>query len=124
MTKWTRSHPDSNSGPGWLKRNPERAAEHRRANTLRKHGLTIEGYATKWAGQAGACANPGCTFTAALSLDDYRHGLQVDHDHRTGAIRQLLCPGCNRALGAIDDDPARLAGLIVYLKRHGSREAP
>lgn len=50
-------------------------------------------------------------------MANYREGgLQVDHDHRTGEIRGLLCRPCNIALGHVYDDPTRLAGLIEYLK--------
>lgn len=44
--------------------------------------------------------------------------LQLDHDHRTGLIRGLLCGSCNRALGLLQDDPATLRRLLTYLKYH------
>lgn len=42
----------------------------------------------------------------------------VDHDHSNGHIRDALCGHCNRALGCVNDDPARLRRLAEYLERH------
>jgi hypothetical protein len=42
----------------------------------------------------------------------------VDHDHKTGKVRGILCFNCNQALGNVRDDPAVLQELINYLRRH------
>ena len=41
--------------------------------------------------------------------------LSLDHNHKTGKLRGVLCSTCNRALGMLKDDPKRLARLLVYL---------
>ena len=40
-----------------------------------------------------------------------------DHCHTTGAVRGVLCPSCNKALGLLDDDLEKLQGLQAYLLR-------
>lgn len=42
--------------------------------------------------------------------------LNVDHCHKTGEVRGLLCHNCNRALGLLKDDISRLERSIDYLK--------
>ncbi len=44
--------------------------------------------------------------------------LNIDHCHKTGKIRQLLCRGCNTALGHVNDNIEILEKLILYIKKH------
>ncbi len=55
-------------------------------------GVSDEDYARMLAEQGGHCAL--CPNTPKTRR------LHVDHDHRTGAVRGLLCYPCNRALPA------------------------
>ena len=40
----------------------------------------------------------------------------VDHCHKTGKIRGILCQKCNQALGMVYDDISILEKMIEYLK--------
>jgi hypothetical protein len=90
-------------------RDPEQQQRQaRKGHLLRKYGLTPEAYDALVESQEGRCAACGAT----------PDQLCVDHDHATGAVRELLCNGCNCALGHVGDDADRLLLLIAYLRRH------
>lgn len=42
--------------------------------------------------------------------------LVVDHDHRTGRVRGLLCDPCNRAIGHLQDSPGVCRRAAEYLR--------
>lgn len=93
----------------------------------RKYGIDLQAYLVLLAEQNGKCAICGRT-----SGSSRRTSLVVDHDHRTGAIRGLLCGQCNRVLGFVDDNPRTLRAALVYLVggstsdgiRSGTNDAP
>lgn len=82
-----------------------------RGNQLRRYGLTIDEYNTKLNEQNGVCAICG-----GEQIEGY--AMSVDHDHKTGAVRDLLCIRCNTALGAVNDSITQLKCMITYLEKH------
>lgn len=75
----------------------------------KKYGLGAEDIYAMVEKQQGKCGICG-------KVPDYP--LHVDHDHRTGAIRGLLCAGCNNALGKFGDGIEGLSKAIEYLRRY------
>ena len=69
--------------------------------------MTRERYHQLLVAQAGRCAICG---TAPKQP-------HVDHDHRTGAIRGLLCHRCNLGLGAFRDHVETIKQAIGYLQQ-------
>lgn len=49
--------------------------------------------------------------------DESIRKLHLDHNHKTGMIRGLLCAQCNVGLGSFSDDVDRMLKAIDYLKR-------
>ena len=88
-----------------------------------RYRLTLEKFNDFWHNQEGKCA--GCqTDLAHPKLKEIKTGLkpEVDHCHKTGKVRGLLCRRCNDFLGKIQDDRAILLALQEYLKRNGDWE--
>ena len=44
------------------------------------------------------------------------YALVMDHDHKTGKFRGMLCHHCNRGLGNFKDSTMNLEKAILYLK--------
>lgn len=96
------------------------------AHLMRKFGITLAEYNALLEKQGGVCAICGEPPTLALGLQSRRQGrvvrprLVVDHCHETGQVRGLLCTPCNRGIGFLGDDPARVRAALSYLGRgHG-----
>lgn len=62
-----------------------------KAHLKYKFNLTLEEYDKMFEAQNGVCAICG--------LPEIARRLAVDHDHKTGKIRGLLCANCNISLG-------------------------
>ncbi|GAB3839376.1 endonuclease VII domain-containing protein [Micromonospora andamanensis] len=71
----------------------------------RRYGIGQREFDELLAEQGGVCAVCGDP--------DPEH---VDHDHRTGWVRGILCFNCNGGLGQFRDSPTRLARAITYLR--------
>jgi hypothetical protein len=74
---------------------------------LRKYGLSREAFQEMVDAQDRRCAICGTTPDV----------LVVDHCHKTGVTRGLLCRWCNVGLGMFRDDPAALEQAHSYLER-------
>lgn len=80
-----------------------------------RHGMADGGYEKMLAEQNGLC--PGCGKTEAQNDERKFRRFAVDHDHKTGQIRGLLCDACNRGLGLLGDSRETLQRLLDYLKK-------
>jgi hypothetical protein len=88
-------------------------------------GMTLTRYSEMFAEQNGCCAickKPETAKIPGRRNNDYKSAgvrdLSVDHDHETGAVRQLLCNACNHILGEAGDDAERLRAAANYIDFH------
>jgi len=107
----------------WARRNPGKARLAKRRCALREWSkdMTPERYAAMLEAQGGVCAICGKMETR-LARDGQPVHLHIDHDHRTGAIRQLLCSGCNTMIGLASESREILLAAVAYLDRHGKKD--
>lgn len=127
--KWTKENPDKmkeysakyrrenpakrkESIKKWIKNNPEIYKKRCRKYSLkRKYNITPEYYDKLLIKQNNKCAVCG------VNQEDYYKILAVDHNHKTGKVRGLLCENCNRGIGLFKDDINTLFKVIKYLEK-------
>lgn len=78
------------------------------------YGITADQWMQMFESQSGVCAI--CKKECASGKR-----LCVDHNHKTGEIRGLLCRRCNLAIGKFDDDPTIMREAALYLEHGGFR---
>jgi hypothetical protein len=76
----------------------------------RKFGITLEVYNKILKEQKGVCAVCG--------RKEKNKSLAVDHDHKTGKIRGLLCGRCNPALGFLQESPKLIKKILEYINKY------
>lgn len=76
-----------------------------------KYGVTPEGFAELLESQLGGCAI--CHEPHVEGIKG--KGLCVDHCHKTGAVRGLLCRNCNSGIGMLKDSLTIVQSAARYL---------
>lgn len=101
-----------------------RKSEEHRKRTIKRscirnrqalYGISQEQFEARLIAQDGKCA------VCMIPLDGSRKTLvgSVDHNHKTGQIRGILCSQCNTALGLLKEDLKIFQRAISYLSYHG-----
>jgi hypothetical protein len=98
-------------GKKWAKDNKERTHAMNRANQMKRdYGLSPEGYYLLFVYQLGSCA------ICCKEVDFLGQHTHIDHDHKTGKVRGILCNLCNHLIGESLESPVILRRAIDYLE--------
>lgn len=112
----------------WRMKNPEKYKESTKRSNSKKtkedqkssfiksvYGITLDEYNTMLEMQNGVCAICSNKEVAKSRYTGTRR-LSIDHDHKTGKIRGLLCSKCNFGISAFHDDIEKMFSAIIYLQ--------
>lgn len=87
--------------------------EFRLRERLRRKGMSLDEYKVKLQKQNNACEICLKPFSKNAYQSSY-----IDHCHRTGQFRGLLCSPCNTALGLTKENEAVLKKAVAYLRKY------
>lgn len=109
--RWLKANAKKNGSyqKKWRVQNPQSYRDQRFKSRLKiEYGMTLEDFKLLLAGQGGKCA------VCRKKLARNRH-THVDHDHKTGKVRGILCSGCNLGLGHFKENREALLAAAAYL---------
>lgn len=94
--KWAKDNPDKikTIQKTWKEKHPEKRKLYTRNSRIRAYGISPETYYEMLKQQGNECA--------ICKAKSTRRAMNIDHDHKTGKVRGLLCDGCNLSLGHIE----------------------
>jgi hypothetical protein len=107
----------------WEKDNPEMLSMQRARRRIKDmntkingdlkyhYDITLENFNTLLEKQGGVCA-----ICKKFEITARTKRLVVDHDHKTGRVRGILCHRCNCGIGYFKDDPSYVRTAADYLE--------
>lgn len=99
----------------YYERYPEKKRDvNRRSHLKSTYDMTVEQYDEMLAAQGGGCGSCGGQETR-LHQNGRLRSMAVDHDHKTGRVRGILCQRCNITLGLCEEKPEVLMQVIKYI---------
>lgn len=103
----------------YRKNRPEYSRRRRNTQLKGLYGITLNEFELRLEQQNNQCEICGCQF-----IQDSKGLLKasVDHNHKTGKIRGIICNTCNLTLGRVKEDVSILYKMIQYLEKYESSE--
>lgn len=84
---------------------------YRKHNLKKKYSISLEQYNLLLQEQEGCCGICGTNDPKGKF-----NTFVVDHNHKTGKVRGLLCNRCNLVLGLLKDDIDVIGNILEYLE--------
>lgn len=111
VADYERRHPETKrkSSTADAARNPEKVRVWKRRGSWNTQGIDVAGAEAALARHAGKCELCGRAYPAGKNW-------HVDHDHKTGQVRGVLCGPCNVGLSTVDR--VGMARVEQYLNRN------
>lgn len=115
----------------WGRDNPEKMKKNsKKKHIKKKYGITLEELNILIEKQNNLCAicQKGSTEIVWMrepgkdSKIQVLKTLDIDHNHKTGLVRQLLCGPCNRGAGQFKDSSVLLRAAARYIDKHNNLE--
>ena len=90
----------------WIKNNPKKWEEQKMKDNLKlRYDITVEEYNRMVKEQEGKC----------LICKKTPEKLVIDHSHKTGTVRGLLCHSCNIGIGFLKEDMNIFKSAMEYI---------
>jgi len=90
---------------------PERKFKYRNLELKRAFGITHKEYEQLLSKQNGVCG-----ICKRYKIAKNKFHMTIDHSHKNGEIRGILCSSCNTGLGLFEDNVDFLENAKKYLK--------
>ena len=78
---------------------------------INTYGISLEDYNNILVEQKEKC------YICERHKSEFKKGLCVDHCHKTGKVRALLCGNCNSAIGKLQESEVLFRKAIKYLAK-------
>lgn len=105
MKEYTKTHKEQKNA--YTKRNADKLYDKYLKN---KYGISLKEYEVLLKIQNNVCA--------ICKSPSNNKKMAVDHDHKTGKVRGLLCSSCNTSLGGFKDNIQILNAAADYINNH------
>lgn len=127
IKNWRKDNADGikNYGENWRKNNKERrrdADRQRHRKNPERQAIARRRWLYKMSEQEFKDKIVKQNNCCAICLNAFFETPHIDHDHKTGKNRDLLCRLCNVILGHSRDSVVVLERAIKYLKKHQQSE--
>ena len=82
------------------------------SNIYKRYGIDENIYNNMYVEQNGRCK------ICNRHQSRFSKRLSLDHNHKTGKVRGLLCQACNTSLGLMQENEQSLLKMLLYIKQN------